>query len=368
MSFEALNRFMAQEVPSARIPGCDLLIYHHGKLVFRRQYGFCDYLNTEPAGTHSYYYLYSCTKILTCAGLMHLAEQGKISLDDPLEKYIPAFGQVRLTTGEKPKQPILLRHCFAMTSGMNYNLKTPAILEVLRKNPNGSALEVAGAIAQTPLGSEPGTRYCYSASHDVLAAVAEAVTGERFSEYIRKWAFEPLGLRHLFFHPTEETRRNMAAPYVLEKDILKPAAMDNSYILSPNYDSGGAGLIARAEDYAQFLAALSVGGKGLLRPETIELMKEGQQSAESLRDFQTSKRFAPYTYALGVRSLLYPERTCGRIPIGEFGWDGAAGSYALVDTTNELAIFYAQHVRGCGYAYDVLHPEIRDRVYEELGL
>ena len=97
-------------------------------------------------------------------------------------------------------------------------------------------------------------------------------------------------------------------------------------------------------------------------------MKEGQQSAESLRDFQTSKRFAPYTYALGVRSLLYPERTCGRIPIGEFGWDGAAGSYALVDTTNELAIFYAQHVRGCGYAYDVLHPEIRDRVYEELGL
>lgn len=365
MAFERLDALLSEHIPGPQVPGGEILVWQHGKELFRKQYGFRDYLGSEPVEGEEFYFLYSCTKVLTCASILHLIEEGRLSLDDELSKFIPAFGEVRLADGKRPKNPILIRHCFAMTSGMNYDLNAPSILDILRKNPNAGAREIADGIAKIPLSFEPGTRYQYSLSHDVLAAVAEEITGKPFGEYIKEWAFEPLGIKDAYFEENEKTRAHMAAHFAESKEVARSRSLKNPYILSPRYHSGGAGLIAKPSEYIKFISALSMGGMGLLKPETIELFKEDQQNEQSIKDFRNHSWKRLYTYGLGVRVKISEE---GGSPIGEFGWDGAAGSYLLVDTENELAIFYAQHVTGSRLPPDVLHPAIRNAVYKDLGI
>ncbi|MBQ7095238.1 MAG: beta-lactamase family protein [Clostridia bacterium] len=364
MKFEKLDRMLQSYIPSPKIPGGEIIIWQHGKELFRKQYGFRDYLQKEPVQGDEFYFVYSCTKVLTCAALLHLIEEGKLSLDDRLSDYIPAFADVRLKDGSRPKNPILIRHCFSMSSGMNYDLNAPAIREALRKNPNAGAREIADAIAKIPLSFEPGSHYQYSLSHDVLAAVAEEICGKPFEEYVREWAFEPLGIKELYFEENEHTMANMAAHYAASEERAHSRPMINPYIFSPHYHSGGAGLIAKPSEYIKFFSALSMGGQGLLRPETIEMFKVPQLNEQALSEFRNKTRKKSYAYGLGVRVKVMEN---GGSPLGEFGWDGAAGAYSLVDTENELAVLYCQHVTGCQIAYDEVHEKIRDLLYQELN-
>ena len=91
MEFKKLDAAIQKYVPGDIIPGCDILVYHKGELVYRKQYGYQDYLRQEPLGTEVYYPIYSCSKVVTCAAMMHLIEEGKADLDDPVSIYIPAF-------------------------------------------------------------------------------------------------------------------------------------------------------------------------------------------------------------------------------------------------------------------------------------
>jgi CubicO group peptidase (beta-lactamase class C family) len=142
--------------------------------------------------------------------------------------------------------------------------------------------------------------------------------------------------------------------------------------LSDNYESGGAGLISTSNDYILFLDAMCNGGVSregykLLSLESINEMRTDQLHGASKKDFGLLEKFG-YSYGLGVRTLVDREISGARSPLGEFGWDGAAGAYALIDVENRMAIFYAQHVLGCGYAYGIVHPKIRDLAYEMLQI
>lgn len=364
MNFNALDEMLQKYIPGKSIPGGEIFVWQRGKEIFRKQYGHRDYLGQEPVEGEEFYYLYSCTKILTCASVLHLIEQGKLTLDDRLSDIIPAFADVRLRDGSAPKNPILIRHCFSMTSGMNYDLNAPSIREALRKNPNAGAREIADAIAKIPLSFEPGTHYQYSLSHDVLAAVAEEITGKTFYEYIKEWAFEPLGIKDLYFEENEQTRANMAAHFAMGSEQAHSRPLINPYIFSPHYHSGGAGLIAKPSEYIKFLSALAQGGLGLLKPETIEMFKVPQLNEQALSEFRNKPKKYVYSYGLGVRVKVVEDQTS---PLGEIGWDGAAGAYAIIDTQNELAVLYVQHVTGCAVAYDEVHQEIRRLVYQELN-
>ena len=131
----------------------------------------------------------------------------------------------------------------------------------------------------------------------------------------------------------------------------------NEFILTSAYQSGGAGLISCVDDYSKFVAEMSNGNK-LLKPETIDLMRADQLGEQARQDFQSCK--AGYTYGLGVRTDAYGHHAHK----GEFGWDGAAGAYVMIDPDNHIGIFYATHVRNHGvYLYEVLHQQIRDAVY-----
>ena len=145
------------------------------------------------------------------------------------------------------------------------------------------------------------------------------------------------------------------------KNQIIPMEKENTFIITPNYESGGAGIISCVDDYMKFAQTL-INSQKLLRKETLALMNTSHITGDAYEDFQECKR--GYSYGLGVRV-----NTNGNFSVkGEFGWDGTAGAYVMMDPKNKIAVFYAMHIRDYGfYQYEDLHLKIRDSVYNNLS-
>ncbi|MBP7174602.1 MAG: beta-lactamase family protein [Thermoclostridium sp.] len=360
------------------IPGCDCAVYYNHKPVFRHMMGYADIVSKKPLAQTNTYWLYSATKLFTCTAVMQLIEQGRIGLDTPVSEYLPEFMTMKVKEGSgvRPaKKPITVRHLLSMQSGLNYNLDAPSILKILGASEyEATTRQVVAALANEPLDFEPGTRFQYSLSHDVLGAVIEVVSGQQLGKYFEEHLFNPLGMKNTGFELTLERKANLAGQfeYHMESKTSTSVPNKNRYALTRNFQSAGAGLISTVDDYILFLDAMcnegvSADGYRVLSMDSINLMRKDQLKGESKKDFDAWCRYG-YSYALGVRTLIERQSSGARSPLGEFGWDGAAGAFALIDTENHLALFYAQHVLNCGYAYNVIHPKVRNLTYEMMGL
>lgn len=360
------------------IPGCDCVVYHNHKSVFRHMAGYANKEKTKPITSDTTYWMYSATKPVTCTAVMQLVEKGGIGLDEPVYTYLPEYQDMKVKSdwGVKPaRNPMTIRHLLSMQSGLNYNIGAPSIRQVLRDtNGQASTRELVAALAREPLDFEPGTHFQYSFSHDVLAAVIETVSNKLFDQYLEEYILRPLGMSSTGFELTPERQAGMSDQFrynVLSR-TAKPISAENEFVLSPNYKSGGAGLISTVDDFILYLSAMCNGGIGvngnrILTEKSIELMGTDQLAAQSRKDYLIFDR-PGYSYGLGVRVLVDKETSGAKSPLGEFGWDGAAGASAVIDPVNHLAIFYAQHVRACDYAYETIHPKIRDLTYKMLQL
>jgi len=360
------------------IPGCDCAVIYKHETVFRHTTGYADSERKKPLTDKNTYWLYSATKLFTCTAVMQLIEKGLIGLDSPVSDYLPEYRNMKVKSGDKTvpaKKQITIRHLMSMQSGLNYNLEAPSIIKIIEDTNNeATTRQVIEALANEPLEFEPGTHFLYSLSHDVLGAVIEVVSGQRLGEYFDNHIFKPLGMRNTGFELTPERKANMSDlfEYDMKTTASLPIPNRNRYVLTKNYESGGAGLISTVDDYLLYLDAMCHGGISkeghrILSMESIDLMRQDQMNETSKKDFDLFERHG-YSYALGVRTLIEREKSGVRSPLGEFGWDGAAGAYALIDVTNNLAIFYIQHVLKCGFVYHEIHPKLRDLTYEMLGL
>ena len=376
MNFEKLAAYI-DTLPAKGVPGCDFIVYKDHQQIFRRLAGFRDADKTQPMRGDETYWLFSCSKVFTTCAAMQLVEAGKLHPDDPVSAYLPAYAELKVREGNgslRPaRRPMTIRHLLSMQSGLDYDLQSAPILNALaRTNGQATTREIADALALAPLAFDPGEDFLYSLSHDVLAAVIEVVSGERFSEYLQVHIFASLGITDMGFTLTEALQKRQCDIYMCEENtgaITLSPADSNNYRLSPNYESGGAGLISSAEDYIAFADALACGsqtpgGAQLLRPETIQLWTANQLGLKARQTFDLWNRRG-YSYALGVRTRVQASND-GRGQLGEFGWDGAAGSWALIDPVNRVSAFFAMHVRNFGYGYDVIHPTLRDLLYEAL--
>ncbi|MBO5253065.1 MAG: beta-lactamase family protein [Clostridia bacterium] len=356
------------------VPGCDIQIMRAHEVLFRKTFGTRDYAGETPVSGNELYFLYSCTKVMTCTAALQLVERGVLGLDDPVSRWIPAYENVFLLCDDERKAPentMTVRHLFTMTAGLDYDMQKEPILCAAGENPEAGTVEMVASFAKSPLCFEPGERFQYSLCHDVLAAVVEAASGVKFSEYLKQNILEPLGITRTGFELTDPDAL-MAQFECYEPGRIREFGVKNEFKLSENYESGGAGLISCVEDYSLFADALANGGVGatgkrILRPETIDLMRSEQLSAFT-KDPAFSCAAGPgYGYGLGVRTMI--DRSQGqRSPIGEFGWDGAAGAYIMIDPENQLSIFFAMHVRGWPSLIGCGHAPIRDLTYEALGL
>ena len=214
----------------------------------------------------------------------------------------------------------------------------------------------------------PGKHFEYSLSHDVAAAIIEVVSGMSFGEYLKKNIWAPLHMERTFFAKPTNRLEKLADQYYCEGDTIVKIETDCIYQLSENYESGGAGLISCTEDFAVFADMIACGGitkdgVRIIKPGTIERMKENLLGKEAMRDIAEKMGRKGYGYGCGVQVLLNPERINAKAKVGIFGWDGAAGSCIMMDTDTKTSLVYVQHVRNCVFAYDEVHPTLRDFVF-----
>lgn len=375
MDFKELEKFL-DYIVTWRIPGADCAVYYKNKPVFRHSAGYSDIKSQKPITADNLYNLYSTSKVITCTATLQLFEKGKFLMTDPVWEYLPEFKdmyvQKTIENGKtefiKAENSIKIRDLFTMTAGLTYNLNTSSIQAVKEKTFNKCPTrEIVKAIANDPLMFEPGTHWSYSLCHDVLGGLVEVISGEKFSEYLDKNIFEPLGMKDTGFYLTDVNKQRMATQYKFdyEANIATEISLANDFKLGSNYESGGAGLISSVDDYIKFANALcnkgrAQNGEQLLSMHTIDLMRTNHLDETTLKDFNWIQ-MSGYGYGLGVRTMIDKAKGGSLSPVGEFGWGGAAGTYVIIDPDNELAVFYAEHMLNSQEPY--VHPRIRNIVY-----
>lgn len=381
MNFEYMKNFM-DSLTEWIIPGNSVVIYKDGKKVFEYSSGYSDLEKKIKKTGEEQLYIYSCSKVATVTAALQLYEQGKFLLSDPLYEYLPEFKKMYVKDGDKIKaaeNPITIRDLFTMTAGLSYATNTPAF-EKARKLTDGKmdTRTVIKCLAEEPLLFEPGARWNYSLCHDVLAVLAEVVSGMRFSEYMKKHIFEPLDMNNSYYHAPNDVIISPQYIYEIQdtKNIVElqqkehttgvvKRAYGNELVFGENYDSGGAGIITTVDDYAKFAAALANSGTGLnnnriLSSATVKLMKTNQLN-EAQRKTMNWRRLRGYGYGLGVRTLIDKAESGSNSSIGEIGWGGAAGATIIADTEEKVALFYAHHMLNPQEEY--YQPRLRNVLY-----
>ncbi len=385
LDFTKLSDYLNTLEMDYEVHGLDCKVMKEHKTIYRFMTGHSDYELTVPVSKNDLYEVYSCTKIITMTAVMQLVEQGKIELYDELEKYLPEFSEMWVATdfsiGEWPvewptmtsqlepaKNKILIHDLMSMTAGLSYDIGSEVIQDKKQVTGNKARTrEMIAAISRMPLIYQPGTRYSYALGHDVLAAVIEVVSGLSFGQYLKNNVFDPLAIKEMYFQLPENEKYRLSAQY--RKDMVTGEITPfegNIFCLSDNYESGGAGLTCTVDAYSLVLDALANDGVGatgarILKAESIRTMSRNWLTDQQLEDFKKSGKIG-YGYGLGVRTLI--EGASSKSPVGEFGWDGAAGAYALIDPINHISIFYAQEILGMITAYTEIHPTIRDLTYD----
>jgi len=357
MNFDLLQNYQ-NWLTGWRIPGNDCMVKVGHKTVYRHQSGYANLETGRKMQGDELYYLWSCSKPITCSLAMKLYEEGRFLLSDPLCEYMPEFRDVTVkhknedgtVSVEKAKNPIRVQDLFTMSAGFSYDMNTTQIQEV-RKNTDGRCptREIARAIAATPLEFEPGTRFNYSLCHDVLSAFIETVSGMRTRDYARKVLFDPLEMHDTCYNlPSPEKMERMAVQYSFRDDLEKAQPTNNTcgHILGEEYDSGGAGIVSTIEDYMKFGDAMANGGlaengERVLSSATIDLMRSNFMFTDTLMN---SFGQTGYGYGLGIRTLVEPAKAGTTAPVGTFGWGGAAGAFLIISPEKKTALVYAHHM------------------------
>ena len=388
MNFSKLTAYLNTLEEKYGVHGLDMKITRGHETVYRCMLGHSDYERKTPVSERDLYNIYSASKVITMTGVMQLIEQGKLGLNDPLEKYLPEFAHMRYAAdfkmGEFPfrwpdensqlgpaQNPVRIHDLMSMTAGMSYDVASAPIRKVVEET-HGEATtrQVVTAMAQMPLLCEPGTRYSYALGHDVLAAVVEVVTGMTFGAYMKRNVFEPLGITEMYYQVPAGEEHRLFAQYGKDWDTGKIKRDESMiYRITKNYESGGAGLCTTVDEYTKVLEALANGGVGrtggrILKQESVLAIGRNWLTEQELADFSRTGKEG-YGYGLGVRVLI--DGTKSKSPVGEFGWDGAAGAYALVDPKNHIGMFYTHEILGMIEAYSEIHPTLRDLAYEAMG-
>ena len=317
------------------------------------------------------------TKLVTAVAAMRLNEQKKLSLDDNIEKYLPEYADMKVKTADgvkKAHNKIKVRHLLSMQGGFNYDIETEEFSEAIRKNPDASTREMMSALAKRPLEFEAGEEFSYSLCYDVLGAVIEAAAGMKFGEYLKKEIFEPLGMNDTTFDLKSVPEGRMLPLYRFnnEKGEAEDISKDgNVYFFTPEYESGGAGIISTLDDYAEFIRTLANGGTSengykLLERESIEEIRKNPMTESMLRSYHRYKQWG-CTYGFSVRTLVNHSVSPEYVQLGSFELTGAAGSYAVVDIENNISIVYFQHILDVLEVPETVHHKIRDLVYESLN-
>ena len=365
-----INTLMNEAVEKDSIAGGSVAVIHKGETVYLDHFGYADRASGKKMSGDNLFRLFSLTKPITAAAAMLLLERGKIELRYPLKWFLPTFDNMQVLD-EKGLRPadrdITLGDLLTMTSGISYPGGTPSGMkmgEVWGRQSdayeNGgkplSTRDFVLEMGNVPLAFTPGAKWEYGASADVMAAVIETVSGMKYSEFLKKEIFEPLGMTDTGFYIPEEKYQRLATPYVQTPQgnsvYTNHDLCITDYKTPPAFESGGAGLVSTIEDYSKFVKMLlgrgSANGVRILGRKTVELM-----ATDCLTDTQRASlewdSMLGQGYGNFMRVLKSPAAAGFNGSVGEYGWDGMLGCYFCIDPKEDLAFLYfvQQAYTGC---------------------
>jgi CubicO group peptidase (beta-lactamase class C family) len=364
---------MQAYVDSGEFSGITTLIARRGHIVHFEHTGVRDKITQAPLDPSTIFRIYSMTKPIVCTALMTLYEEARFHLLDPLAKYIPAFAKVKVWNGDgqalaDPVRPIFIRDLFTHTAGLTYDfLEDTAVSKMyldarLLSNAEASLESVVSELARLPLAYQPGSRWHYSMSIDVLAHLIEVLSGRPLQDFLKERIFSSLGMVDTGFSVPEHNRSHVAAVYghpditthqfteivtspTGPVDVSKTYPTDNT----KTFARGGHGLFSTATDYLRFAQMLlnrgELEGERIISPAIAGLMHSNHLPA-SLMPYSIAIIAMPgYGFGLGSRVLMNPAESGLPGSPGEFGWAGAANTYYWVDPKLEMiGIYMTQHM------------------------
>lgn len=359
-----LQNVLTEMVEAQFVSGCNCMVLQQGREVCYYENGYRDKEAKKNLTRDTIFRLYSMTKPVTAVAVMMLLEEGRLDLLDPVADYFPSYqNQCYICEGKEfPVQtPVQIRHLLNMTSGLMYpggtahetDVQTGALMdEVVAKLHTDDALtteEIIGRLGQIPLLFEPGTRWNYGLSADVLGAVVEKVSGVRFGEFLQKRIFEPLGMEDTAFYVPPEKQERLAKVYDWDAQSNQLAVREPDHLgistrmeRPPAFESGGAGLVSTMDDVAKFANMLTAhgktpDGKQLISEKTWEYLTSGKLDPAQ-RVSMDWENLPGYNYGNLMRVLEEPGQCVSLGTKGEYGWDGWLGAYMVNDPENELTL------------------------------
>ena len=367
-----LGAVMRGEIERGRVPGAVALIARRGRLGFFESFGQRDAASGAPMRTDAIFRIYSMTKPITSVAAMMLWEEGRFLLSDPVAKYLPDLSNLEVALergGEMERVPVeraitiqdLLRH----TSGLTYEFRGSGLVQKMYmaarvySRAQSSADQVA-TLGRLPLLHQPGTRWEYGRSTDVVGRLVEVLSGQPLSVFFERHILAPLGMVDTAFHvpPRHHSRLAEALP----RDPDNGAAVQLIDVRSPpNFESGGGGLVSTASDYARFLQMLLDGGtfdgRRLLSRKTIELM-----TADHLGPITgaTDLLLPGHGFGLGFAVRLHAGIASVPGSVGQYFWGGLAGTTFWVDPAEQMFALLLIQAPGRRDYYRTL---FRDLVY-----
>jgi len=375
-------------IDAGRFPGAQMLVYRRGKVVHSAVQGFADVERKSPMKDDTIFRIYSMTKPITSVAFMMLFEEGRVALDEPVQKYIPEWnnlgvfqaGTLPAFLTKPPSRPMLIVDLLRHTSGLTYGFQQRSNVDAAYRERRIEEIErprtlqlMIDDLSRLPLEFSPGEAWNYSVSTDVIGYLIGKISGTPFDQFLRERIFNPLGMNDTdFFVPPDKAHR-LAACYSSDGKggmKLQDDPTTSSFLSPPSFISGGGGLCSTAADYLTFCRALLSGGEldgvRLIGPKTLALMTSNHLPGGS--DLYTMSRslFSEAAYngigfGLGLAVTMNPAQTLLPGSAGEYFWGGLASTAFWIDPAEELiAVFMTQLMPSSSYP---IRRELRTMVY-----
>jgi CubicO group peptidase (beta-lactamase class C family) len=347
---QLLTDFFENEIAAGRLPGAVLLIQQHGRPVYLKTFGVRDIRTKRPITPDTIFALRSMTKPITSFAAMMLVDDGRLSLDDPVWKYLPSFANMKVVVETidaqgkatfeivpAERQPTI-RDLLQQTSGIAADYAGGWVKKLYSEahlfDGHFDNAEFAERIAKLPLTCQPGTFWRYGHSTNVLGRVIEIASGQTLYQFMKQRILDPLGMAHTkFVLDTPEERALMAEPLPDDTILVEQERVRRAH---PEWESGGAGLVSTIQDYARFAQMLLDGGafdgkrylsSTAFKDMTTDHIRPGSGVGHDYFYFP-GDGFG-FGYGVAVRTGRGDTNQPGSI--GELKWDSGSGTYVGID-------------------------------------
>lgn len=366
-----LDRHFAHQVDAGRLPGYLVAISRGGRVAHVTTHGHRDIAAGLPVESDTLYRIYSMTKPVTTVAALLLVEEGRLSLDDPVGRHLPAFAHPRVyvdgsgdgITTRPADGPILIRHLLTHTAGLTFAFYHSHPVDALYRAaglessvpPGANLAETIDVYASLPLQFEPGTQWNYSVATNVLGRVIEVVSGQPLDVFLAERIFGPLGMTDAGFCVTDEQDRRLSELYGETGDGGIEPIPGLPLHGRPRFLSGSGGMVASAHDVHRFTELLrrrgELDGTRLLTADSVDLMTSNHlPGGVDMRTFGSRPAHDEpgnegVGFGLGVSVVIDPARTKAATGLGMYGWSGVATTTFWVDPSRDLTVQFLTQVR-----------------------